>query len=44
MAKLAVGGQFPAVKLKDIDGASVEFLAIFSQAPATVLFFYRGRW
>jgi peroxiredoxin len=44
MAKLKVGDQFPAVTLDDIDGASVEFPAIFAKAPATVVFFYRGRW
>ena len=44
MVKLKVGEQFPAAKLQDIDGATVEFPALFSQAPATVVFFYRGRW
>ncbi|MGH7853513.1 MAG: hypothetical protein ACREP3_08715 [Candidatus Binatia bacterium] len=44
MAKLAVGDQFPAVTLQDIDGATVEFPAVFAQAPSTVIFFYRGRW
>ena len=44
MPKLKVGDQFPSAKLQDIDGATVEFPALLSQAPATVVFFYRGRW
>ena len=44
MAKLKVGEQFPAAILDDIDGTAVEFPAIFAKAPATVVFFYRGRW
>jgi peroxiredoxin len=44
MAKLQIGDNFPSAKLKDIDGATVEFPGVFSQAPATVVFFYRGRW
>jgi hypothetical protein len=44
MVKLSVGDRFPAVTLKDIDGAAVEFPAVFAQAPSTVIFFYRGRW
>jgi len=44
MAKLKVGDLFPTAKLRDIDGATVEFPTVFSQAPATAVFFYRGRW
>lgn len=44
MADLAIGGKFPAAKLADIDGRTVEFPAVFEKAPATVVFFYRGRW
>ena len=44
MAKLQIGDSFPSAKLTDIDGATVEFPGVFSQAPATVVFFYRGRW
>jgi len=44
MAKLAAGDLFPSVTLNDIDGGTVEFPAIFKQAPSTVIFFYRGRW
>ena len=44
MAKIKVGDNFPAAKLQDIDGATVEFPAAFGAAPATVVFFYRGRW
>ncbi len=44
MSMLAVGERFPAARLQDIDGAAVEFPAVFAKAPATVVFFYRGRW
>ncbi|MEE9143816.1 MAG: hypothetical protein V3U06_03480 [Candidatus Binatia bacterium] len=44
MPKVNVGDSFPNAKLQDIDGGTVEFPAVFSQAPATVVFFYRGRW
>lgn len=44
MAKLKVGDPFPAGRLQDIDGETVEFPAVFKKAPATVVFFYRGRW
>jgi len=44
MAKLTVGDRFPAATLQDIDGAKVDFPAVFKNAPATVIFFYRGRW
>jgi len=44
MAKLAVGDRFPTAALKDIGGATVEFPSIFAEAPATIVFFYRGRW
>ena len=44
MAELAVGDNFPAAKLQDIDGGTVEFPQVLSRAPATVVFFYRGRW
>jgi len=44
MAKLKIGDLFPSAKLKDIDGATVEFPEVFSRARATVVFFYRGRW
>ncbi len=44
MAKIQIGDNFPAAKLLDIDGATVEFPAAFAPAPATVVFFYRGRW
>lgn len=42
MSELTAGKKFPAAKLQDIDGESVEFPAVFAQAPATVVFFYRG--
>jgi peroxiredoxin len=44
MAKLMVGDQFPSLALKDIDDVTVEFPAVFTAAPSTVIFFYRGRW
>jgi peroxiredoxin len=44
MAKLKVGDQFPAAALHDVYGPTVEFPAAFTKAPATVVFFYRGRW
>ncbi len=44
MAKLTIGDQFPAAMLKDIDGTTVDFPAVFKNAPSTVIFFYRGRW
>jgi peroxiredoxin len=44
MGKLTVGDQFPAAMLNDIDGTTVDFPAVFKNAPATVIFFYRGRW
>jgi hypothetical protein len=44
MAKLSIGDSFPGAKLEDIDGAAVEFPSVFAEAPATVVFFYRGRW
>ena len=44
MAKLRVGDLFPTASLKDVDGIVVDFPAVFKAAPATVVFFYRGRW
>lgn len=44
MAKLSVGDPFPSASIKDIDGGTVDFPAVFKSAPATVIFFYRGRW
>lgn len=44
MVKLKTGDTFPAATLKDIDGATVDFPAVFKNAPSTVIFFYRGRW
>jgi hypothetical protein len=44
LAKLTVGEQFPAARIKDIDGVAVDFPAVFKNAPSTVIFFYRGRW
>jgi REP element-mobilizing transposase RayT len=39
MAKLTVGDPFPAARLKDIDGLTVEFPGVFGAAPSTVIFF-----
>jgi hypothetical protein len=44
MGKLQRRDIFPSAKLCDIDGATVEFPRVFTAAPATVVFFYRGRW
>jgi len=44
MAELAIGEKFPGAKLQDIDGEAVNFPQIFARAPATAVFFYRGRW
>ena len=44
MPMLVIGENFPAARLQDIDGKTVEFLAVFAGAPASVVFFYRGRW
>lgn len=44
MAKLTIGDIFPDARLQDIDGETVEFPALFAKVPATVVFFYRGRW
>lgn len=44
MSELTVGDIFPAATLKDIDGEAVKFPQVFARAPATVVFFYRGRW
>lgn len=41
---LGLGQKFPGVTLHDMDGNLVEFPSVFSFAPATVLFFYRGGW
>jgi ethanolamine ammonia-lyase small subunit len=44
MTRPGIGDKFPSAKVKDIDGATVEFPQVFTRAPATVIFFYRGRW
>jgi hypothetical protein len=44
MAKLKVGDNFPTARLDDVAGVAVDFPAVFRAAPATVVFFYRGRW
>lgn len=41
---MQIGEPFPRASLKDIDGEPVEFPEIFTCAPATVVFFYRGRF
>jgi len=44
MVLLEIGSEFPTAKLPDIDGKPVEIPTIFTQSPATVVFFYRGQW
>ncbi len=41
---LEVGVKFPSVILQDIDGNSVEFPQVLTDALVTVVFFYRGQW
>ena len=36
MVTVAVGDQFPAASLQDIDGNPVDFPAVFAAAPASV--------
>ena len=36
--------KFPSMTLQDIDGNTVEFPQVLTNAPATVVFFYRGQW
>jgi hypothetical protein len=44
MSRPEIGENFPAAQLRDSEGVLVELPGIFSRAPATVVFFYRGRW
>jgi hypothetical protein len=44
MVTVSVGDPFPASTLRDIDGNAVDFPSVFAEAPASVVFFYRGRW
>lgn len=44
MSRLKVSEDFPRARLQDVCGGMVEFPTVFSQAAATVVFFYRGRW
>jgi len=44
MPMLVIGDNFPAARLQDVDGKTVELPAVFAEAPASVVFFYRGRW
>jgi peroxiredoxin len=44
MALLDIGARFPAVTLSDIDGEAIEFPAVLTKAPASIVFFYRGQW
>jgi hypothetical protein len=44
MAVLSIGDSFPAARLQETNQEAVEFPAVFANAPATVIFFYRGRW
>ena len=44
MALLDIGAKFPEAILKDIDGNPVEFPSVLKQAPASIVFFYRGQW
>jgi len=44
MALLDIGAKFPAASLKDIDDNPVEFPSVLMEAPASIVFFYRGQW
>lgn len=44
MAVLDIGSRFPEAILKDIDDVPVEFPSALKQAPASIVFFYRGQW
>jgi peroxiredoxin len=44
MPRPEIGDKFPSARLDGTDGEAVQFPEIFSRAPATVIFFYRGRW
>ena len=44
MALLDIGAPFPEASLKDIDDHAVEFPSVLKQAPASIVFFYRGQW
>jgi len=44
MSTLAIGDKFPAAILQDTNRETVELTNVFSKAPASVIFFYRGRW
>jgi peroxiredoxin len=44
MSKLGIGDKFPAAILQDTNRETVELPNVFSKAPASVIFFYRGRW
>jgi hypothetical protein len=44
MAILDVDAGFPEATLKDIDGDLIEFPSVLKEAPASIVFFYRGQW
>jgi peroxiredoxin len=44
MALLDIGARFPLATLRDIDGEEIEFPAVLKEAPASIVFFYRGQW
>jgi len=44
MAILDIGTRFPEATLTDIDGDAIEFPSVLREAPASIVFFYRGQW
>ena len=44
MALLDIDAKFPEASLKDIDDRPLEFPSVLKQAPASIVFFYRGQW
>jgi len=44
MALLDIGTMFPEATLKDIDHNAIVFPSALKEAPASIVFFYRGQW
>jgi hypothetical protein len=44
MALLDIGATFPVQTLKDLDDYPIAFPSVLQEAPASIVFFYRGQW
>ncbi|MGB7948981.1 MAG: hypothetical protein WCH75_14955 [Candidatus Binatia bacterium] len=44
MALLDIGAMFPEQTSKDIDDHPIAFPSVLKEAPASIVFFYRGQW